>query len=86
MSGQPSKRRKLSKEKKPRGEVRDVIADALQVPYLYFSSQHNDVSDAKFNFLKVLIIARECPATDFLGACTTSKDAPPPFLFLNAVV
>lgn len=30
MSGQPSKRRKLSKEKKPRGEVTDVIADSLQ--------------------------------------------------------
>lgn len=29
-SGQPSKRRKLNKEKKPRGEVRDVIADSLQ--------------------------------------------------------
>ncbi len=31
MSGQPSKRRRLNKEKKPRGEVRDVIADSLQV-------------------------------------------------------
>ncbi len=38
MSGQPSKRRKLSKEKKPRGEVRDVIADALQVPYIFLHS------------------------------------------------
>jgi hypothetical protein len=31
VSGQPSKRRRLNKERKPRGEVTDVIADALQV-------------------------------------------------------
>jgi len=45
MSGQPSKRRKLSKEKKPRGEVRDVIADALQVPYIFLPTVHSDVSE-----------------------------------------